>query len=154
VAPGSSVSHWDTTLTPNALMEPFINSDLDVGTTLDLSPAQMTDIGWDGAIHCPVGSDDSATVVIDGCDTGVTNDFGPFTLIGGPKGKGWKTTSGVQNGGCYIADLIHGCAAGADNHGDFNNCADNVANQLRKNGVISPSDSDAIKACALTAAIP
>jgi hypothetical protein len=154
VQPGSSVSHWDTTLTPNALMEPFINSDLDVGTTLDLTPAQMTDIGWDGDVHCPVGSDDSSTIVIDGCDTGVANDFGPWTLIGNPKGRGWKTTSGTNNGGCYLADLIHACAAGAPTHGDFKSCADNVANELRKAGAIGSSEAEDIKACADTADIP
>jgi len=47
-AGGSSVSHWDTTLTPNMLMEPFINSD--VGTSVknpdDLTKPLLTDIGW------------------------------------------------------------------------------------------------------------
>ncbi|MDZ7639839.1 MAG: PA domain-containing protein [Bryobacterales bacterium] len=45
---GSSVSHWDITLTPNQLMEPFINLDL----TQSLQPPQdltfplFQDIGW------------------------------------------------------------------------------------------------------------
>ncbi len=43
-APGSSTSHWDTTATPNLLMEPFINADLD--GSLDLTVAQFTDVGW------------------------------------------------------------------------------------------------------------
>jgi hypothetical protein len=41
---GSSVSHWDVTLTPNALMEPFINSDL--SSTVDLTVGHFRDIGW------------------------------------------------------------------------------------------------------------
>src|SRR5262249_4018694 len=43
---GSSVSHWDVSLTPNALMEPAINNDLHVN--LDLTPGLFKDIGWFG----------------------------------------------------------------------------------------------------------
>lgn len=41
---GSSVSHWDVTLTPNALMEPFINNDL--SSSVDLALGHFKDIGW------------------------------------------------------------------------------------------------------------
>lgn len=41
---GSSISHWNTTATPNLLMEPFINTG--VPLTLDLTRQQMRDIGW------------------------------------------------------------------------------------------------------------
>ncbi len=44
VEPGSSVSHWDPGTTPNLLMEPFINSNLDSG--LDMTDELMADIGW------------------------------------------------------------------------------------------------------------
>jgi len=44
----SSVSHWDTTATPNMLMEPFINTEL--GTKVkhpeDLSWNLLRDLGW------------------------------------------------------------------------------------------------------------
>jgi len=43
-ASGSTVSHWDVTLTPNALMEPAINQDLH--DNLDLTVPQLADIGW------------------------------------------------------------------------------------------------------------
>ena len=43
---GSSFSHFDVSLTPNALMEPFINDDLDAATDLDLTPALFKDVGW------------------------------------------------------------------------------------------------------------
>ena len=45
---GSSVSHWDTIATPNQLMEPSINADLQhsVNAPADLSKALMTDLGW------------------------------------------------------------------------------------------------------------
>ena len=46
--PGSSVSHWDVTATPNLLMEPAISSDLT--TTLvppkDLTVPLLKDLGW------------------------------------------------------------------------------------------------------------
>lgn len=46
--PGSSVSHFDTSLAPNQLMEPFINSDLTHSVTppKDLTFSLLRDIGW------------------------------------------------------------------------------------------------------------
>jgi hypothetical protein len=46
--PGSSVSHWDTSASPNQLMEPNISSDLthSVKAPQDLTLAQLYDIGW------------------------------------------------------------------------------------------------------------
>lgn len=48
LAPGSSVSHWDTSATRNLLMEPFINADLNhqVKQPSDLTLELLTDIGW------------------------------------------------------------------------------------------------------------
>jgi len=46
VAPGSSKSHFDTSATPNLLMEPFINDDLAPAVFLDLTPNVFEDIGW------------------------------------------------------------------------------------------------------------
>jgi hypothetical protein len=43
---GSSFSHFDTSLTPNALMEPFINDSLNAAVELDLTPALFEDLGW------------------------------------------------------------------------------------------------------------
>jgi PKD repeat protein len=43
--PGSSVSHWDVSATPNLLMEPSINSDLVFGS-IDLTRQHLEDIGW------------------------------------------------------------------------------------------------------------
>ena len=48
LAPGSSVSHWDVSATPNLLMEPNIN--IDLGLILvapkDLTVPLLKDIGW------------------------------------------------------------------------------------------------------------
>lgn len=46
IAPGSSISHFDTVAAPNLLMEPFINGDLRSARNLDLTPSLMQDIGW------------------------------------------------------------------------------------------------------------
>jgi hypothetical protein len=45
VEPGSSVSHWATSASPNLLMEPTLHSDLGF-LDLDLTPQQLQDIGW------------------------------------------------------------------------------------------------------------
>lgn len=47
-ASGSSVSHWDTSATPNMLMEPFITPNLtsSVKNPDDLSWSLLRDIGW------------------------------------------------------------------------------------------------------------
>jgi hypothetical protein len=44
---GSSFSHYDITHSPNALMEPAINADLDANFRLDLTPALYADEGWE-----------------------------------------------------------------------------------------------------------
>ena len=43
--PGSSVSHWDVSASPNLLMEPSINADLPFGE-IDLTREHLEDIGW------------------------------------------------------------------------------------------------------------
>jgi len=50
VDPGSSVSHFDTSLTPNQLMEPNISSNLthSVQPPQDLTLPLLFDIGWNG----------------------------------------------------------------------------------------------------------
>jgi hypothetical protein len=46
LATGSTFSHFDVSLTPNALMEPFINDDLDAATSVDLTTELFQDLGW------------------------------------------------------------------------------------------------------------
>ena len=43
---GSSISHWDPSATPDLLMEPFLNSDIDAASEVDLTRFQLQDIGW------------------------------------------------------------------------------------------------------------
>ncbi len=63
VAPGSSVSHWDISASPDLLMEPFTSPD--VFDQLDLTPAQFKDVG-----HTITGFDE---VFADGFESGTTS---------------------------------------------------------------------------------
>lgn len=58
VRSGSSVSHWTTAASPDLLMEPSINSDLD--RRLDLTLTQMKDIGWE-IVDIPFPNESYAT---------------------------------------------------------------------------------------------
>jgi len=62
VAPGSSGSHYDTAMSPNALMEPAINDSLNAALQIDMSAALLKDTGW----HINEGN-----AFINGCDTEV-----------------------------------------------------------------------------------
>lgn len=137
--PGSSISHWDPVASPNLLMEPSISADLPHG--VDLALQQFQDIGWfsdgdgvpDGMDAC-LGSSPEATVVVDGCDSGVANTLFP--------------------NGCKVSDLIGDCAADASNHDDFVGCVANLTNGLNANGTITGAGKGAIQSCAARAALP
>jgi hypothetical protein len=136
VVTGSSISHWDPIAFPNLLMEPSINSDLTHG--VDLTRQEMIDIGWfsdadgvpDGRDEC-IGSSSAATVIVDGCNSGVGNT--------------------VFATGCRISDQINDCAVGAANHGAFVSCVANLTNSLKNQGVISGNQKGAIQSCAARA---
>ncbi|HEX9723038.1 MAG TPA: PA domain-containing protein [Vicinamibacteria bacterium] len=148
VQPGSSVSHWDITLSPNALMEPFLNADLKGAKTLDLTPAQMTDIGWNNGPHCPVGSDDRATVQVGSCSTGVFNALGPFAFSIGTGLPSSGNANGIEmNGGCYIQDMVNACLLQSTS-GQVGSCIEHTANHLANVGAISSQQAQAIKNCA------
>ncbi|MEZ4398832.1 MAG: PA domain-containing protein [Kofleriaceae bacterium] len=140
VAPGSSISHFEAIAFRNLLMEPAINPDLtsSVRPPQDLTLDLMTDIGWfsdrdgvpDGADAC-LGSDPSPTVVIAGCDAGVTNT--------------------VFADGCRISDQVDACLDGAATHGAFVSCVAQLGNRLRAAGVITGAGKGALQACAARA---
>lgn len=99
VAPGSSISHFDTAATPNQLMEPAINVDLtsSVVPPQDLTTPLLTDLGWftdrdgvpDGADQC-LNSNIDPALTIDSCDT--------------------RTTNTVLGTGCSLDDHLTECA--------------------------------------------
>jgi hypothetical protein len=145
VAPGSSISHYDTVARRNLLMEPAINGDLthNVKSPDDLTLELFRDVGWfpdadlDGVADgtdCEPNSNLAATVVIDGCNSGVTN-----TLF---------------SNGCTISDLISHIAASANNHGQFVGGVARLTAALVNDGVITQAQKDAIMSCAGSSSLP
>jgi hypothetical protein len=143
VVQGSSISHWDPIAFRNQLMEPAINADLthSLEPPEDLTLSQMTDIGWfsdrdgvpDGVDQC-IGSEQTPTVIIDGCETGAPNQ--------------------VFTDGCRISDSVAQCAAGAPNHLHFVACATKLAVKLRLQHVITTRQMINMIACAFRADLP
>jgi hypothetical protein len=142
---GSSGSHFDSIAFRNLLMEPAINPDLthSVKAPEDMTLELLRDVGWfadadiDGKADeadCDSTSDTSATVVIDGGDTGVPN-----TMFGS---------------GCTIADLIQGIGASARNHGQFVSGVAHLANELKKAGIITGNQKGSLQKGAAKANIP
>ena len=74
---GSSVSHWDTALTPNELMEPFATPDLADLVTYNL----LRDIGW--TVSGPVTDSTPVPPPTGGNDIRVTNGFINLDETGG-----------------------------------------------------------------------
>jgi len=108
VAPGSSVSHYDTAASPNLLMEPAITNSLT--SDLDLSDDLMEDIGWQ-LLLCDDGLDSDGDGIPDACDNCLLIANGP--------------SAGV----CYSAGVqidTDGDGYGNICDGDFNN--DGVTN--------------------------
>jgi PA domain len=145
VVSGSSISHFDTVAFRNLLMEPAINSDLthNVKAPDDLTLELLHDVGWfpdadlDGladVLDCSPHSDLRPTIIIDGCDSGVSNLL--FT------------------NGCTISDLIAQAASNARNHGGFVSNVAQLTIALRNAGFITDSQKGAIQSCAAGARLP
>ena len=83
--------------------------------------------------QCPV-SNLSSTVVIDGCDSGVSNTL-------------FQT-------GCTISDVIAQCAVNAKNHGKYVSCVARQTNSLKRSKIITGRQKGAIQSCAAQANIP
>jgi len=132
VAPGSTISHWDTSAFPNQLMEPAINGDLthSLKPPQDLTLPLLRDIGWfpDGDVDgladdldACAASNFETTVTIDGESTGVANVL--FTS------------------GCTISDLIGNTAARATNHGRFVSEMNDLLKALEDAEIITKDES-------------
>lgn len=87
----------------------------------------------DDADSCP-HSNQTPTVVVDACNSGVPNALFPS--------------------GCTISDGIAQCASGVGNHGLFVSCVSALGNGLKRAGVISGQQKGAIQSCAAQARIP
>ena len=81
----------------------------------------------DDADHCPTG-DASATVILNGCDTGAPNI--------------------AFAGGCTLADQITALHASSKNHGQFVASVGKLLGDLMKSGQLTGAQKGAIEACA------
>ncbi len=81
----------------------------------------------DDADQCPTG-DASATVVLNGCDSGAPNI--------------------AFAGGCTLADQINALHASAKNHGQFVASVGKLLNDLMKSGQLTGAQKGAIESCA------
>lgn len=122
LAPGSTFSHYDTALSPNALMEPSITGTLRGDIDVDLTPALFRDTGW---------NTNPGNATLGGCDTGV-----PVV-----------DPAGVAVGASIEA---HGliCKAFARNHGKYVSCMAQYADTLVDQGLIGGRDKGRVTSCA------
>jgi len=84
--PGSSMSHWDISATPDLLMEPFASPALQLGE-VDLTLPHFRDLGW------PQGSSVITIRVNDAVDEGF-ND--PTVVAAAPNNPGGTTLGGQR----------------------------------------------------------
>jgi len=81
-----------------------------------------------------VTPDSAPVVVIDGCDTGIVNQ--------------------VLDNGCSLNDEIAFCASQAENHGGFVGCVADLADDLKKAGLITGREQGSMVSCAARADLP
>jgi hypothetical protein len=123
-APGSSVSHWDTTCSPDLLMEPMYTG----RGFLDLTPVLLSDLGWKLAGTCGDGTADDG----EQCDRGGSNGGGACTAVctgsgsggcgDGIIGTGEQCDQGAQNGtagsccsaSCALKPAATACRTGGE----------------------------------------
>lgn len=123
VAGGSTFSHFDTSLTPNALMEPNASDDLESQIDVDLTPGLFTDIGW---------RLNPGNATIAGCDT---------------------TVDAVEVGGLIpganITAQSNMCAASArGSRASYLRCVSDQATKLQQMGAITSAQNMKIRQCA------
>ena len=121
VSGGSSISHFDTSVTPSVLMEPFITSNL---AGLDLTPSLMLDIGWMLAMQAdlsvskvdnldPVVAGNQLTYTITVTNAGPDDALDVLVTDTLPAGVTFDSTSGCANdpGGvptCNLGTVLSG----------------------------------------------
>ena len=124
LATGSTFSHFDISHSPNALMEPSINQDLDGNLRLDLTPALYEDLGW-------TVNSGNATTRGGTCDTGVPVLEAPG-LIGG---------ANLQAADALCRDA-HGGGTAA-----YRSCVAPFVDHLRELGFVPRSRATAVTLC-------
>lgn len=158
---GSSVSHFATQATPNLLMEPIINDDLDhVSNDIDITLQVLQDIGWrdpgcnnglwEGAEECDDGvfnDDDAADACRTSCELPSCGD--------GTTDTGEECDDGAQNSmqpghcrpGCLdfycgdgIIDTGEQCDDAAANADESDTCRSNCSNPACGDGILDTGE--------------
>ncbi|MET3928482.1 hypothetical protein ABIE51_000369 [Lysobacter sp. OAE881] len=124
VAAGSTFSHYDTALSPNALMEPFDTPTVQAQYNVDLSPALYRDMGW------KVNTGDAR---IGKCNTTV-DVLEPGGFIVGANVQAWNNL----------------CKTSAKNPGKYVQCMVDLQQRLRNAHLIHPLQGAAILVCTAT----
>ncbi|MDI9238289.1 serine protease [Lysobacter sp. LF1] len=124
VAPGSTFSHYDTALAPNALMEPFDTPTVQAQYNVDLTPALYRDMGW------KVNNGDAR---IGKCNTTV-DVLEPGGFIVGANVQAWNNL----------------CKSSAKNPGRYVQCMVDLQHRLRDAKLIHPLQGAAILVCTAT----
>ena len=134
IAPGSTLNHWDPIAFRNLLMEPSINGDLthNLIAPFDTTLAEMHDMGW--FTDADLDGTEDATVLVNGCDTRVPNEF-------------------IGNGS-LLADQtrvwFRQCAASTSDPKAFESCVDDLAKAAHAAGIITGKQSSHVRQCAQT----
>lgn len=121
VASGSTFSHFDTVLFPDALMEPFDSPTVQGQFNVDLTPGLFADIGW--TLNPGNGK-------IVGCDTGV---------------------DAVANGGIVLGANVQAtnalCKDQSGRRTDYTACMYNYRDDMRADGLITSSQALKLNTC-------
>ena len=134
IAPGSTLNHWDPIAFRNLLMEPAINPDLthSLIAPFDTTLAQMHDMGW--FTDADLDGEEDETVIVNGCDTRVDNDF-------------------IGNG-ALLADQARvwfaQCEASTSSARAFEDCVDRIAKQAQQDDILTGKQSSHLRQCAET----
>jgi hypothetical protein len=119
---GSSGSHYDSNMLPNALMEPAINATLFSAFNLDITPNLLQDTGW------PLNGGNAK---IDGCDTTIDVVDAAGIIVG----ANVQATSNL-------------CLSKATNRGSYQSCMDTYKDGLLAAGLITGKQAGKLMSCA------
>lgn len=125
VAQGSTFSHFDTALNPNALMEPSITTTLRGELDVDLTKALFADIGW------PINTSGARVL---GCPTGIPT----------------VDPTGVAAGAAVEANAEI-CASYSSNQNGFRSCVVKHAEKLVAARLLTKDEGARVLYCAYTA---
>ena len=126
LAQGSTFSHFDVSLSPDAIMEPFDSPNTDANFRLDLTPGLFKDLGW-------VLNPGNATTRNGACNTGV---------------KVFQDPGLIAGANLQAADKL--CRrSNVGNTLGYRSCVNGFVNRLAQVGLIPSAQAPAIKVCTI-----